>query len=56
MLAVAIVGAVLLVADVVFDLTLAWVTAVAIGAFLIWWWLAVPLRHRTRNEQDEPDD
>lgn len=55
-LAVAIVGAVLLVTDAVFDLTLAWVTAVAIGAFLIWWWLAVPLWHRARNEQDEPDD
>jgi archaellum biogenesis protein FlaJ (TadC family) len=55
-LAVAIVGAVLLVTDVVFDLTLAWVTAVAIGAFLVWWWLAVPLWHRARNGMEDRDD
>ena len=55
-LAVAIVGAVLLVTDVVFGLTLAWVTAVAIATFLVWWWLAVPLWHRVRNEMDQRYD
>ena len=55
-LALAIVGAVLLVTDVVFDLTLAWVTAAVVGALLAWWWLAVPLWKRTHNEQDDPDD
>jgi hypothetical protein len=55
-LALAIVGAVLLVTDVVFDLTLAWVTAAAVGALLAWWWLAVPLWKRAHNQQDDPDD
>ncbi len=53
-LAVAIVGAVLLVTDAVFDLTLAWVTAVAIAAFLVWWWIAVPFWKRAHNQQDQP--
>ena len=55
-LAVAIVGAVLLVTDVVFDLTLAWITAAVVGALLGWWWMAVPLWKRVHNEQDDPDD
>ena len=53
-LALAIVGAVLLVTDAVFDLTLAWITAVAIAVFLGWWWIAVPLWKRAHNRQDEP--
>ena len=53
-LAVAIVGAVLLVTDAVFDLTLAWITAVAIAAFLVWWWIAVPFWKRGHNQQDQP--
>ncbi|MGR6965211.1 DUF6328 family protein [Geodermatophilus sp. URMC 61] len=55
-LALAIVSAVLLVTDVLFDLTLAWITAVVIGAFLIWWWIAVPYWKRAHNAQDDPDD
>ena len=55
-LAVAIVRAVLLVNDVVFDLTLAWFTAAVVGALLGWWWLAVPFWKRTHNEQDYPGD
>ncbi len=55
-LAVAIVGAVLLVTDVVFDLTLAWITAAVVGALLAWWWMAVPFWKRAHNEQDVPDD
>ena len=55
-LALAIVGAVLLVTDVVFDLTLAWITAAVVGALLAWWWMAVPFWKRAHNEQDDPDD
>ena len=55
-LAVAIVSAVLLVTDVVFDLTLAWFTAAAVAALLAWWWLAVPFWKRARNEEDDLDD
>ena len=55
-LALAIVSAVLLVTDVVFDLTLAWFTAAFVGALLAWWWIAVPFWKRAHNEQDEPDD
>jgi hypothetical protein len=55
-LALAIVGAILLVTDVLFDLTLAWSTAAVVGALLVWWWLAVPYWKRVHNEQDDPDD
>ncbi len=55
-LAVAIVSAVLLVTDVVFDLTLAWFTAAVVAALLAWWWIAVPFWKRARNEQDDPED
>ena len=55
-LAVAIVSAVLLVTDVVFDLTLAWFTAAVVAALLAWWWLAVPFWKRARNQQDGPGD
>jgi Family of unknown function (DUF6328) len=55
-LALAIVGAILLVTDVLFDLTLAWSTAAVVGALLVWWWIAVPYWKRAHNEQDDPDD
>ena len=51
-LALAIVGAVLLVTDVLFDLTLAWVTAGAIAVFLLWWWIAVPYWLRSHHRSD----
>ena len=54
-LALAIVGAILLVTDVLFDLTLAWSTAAVVGALLVWWWIAVPYWKRAHNEQDDPD-
>jgi hypothetical protein len=54
-LAVAIVSAVLLVTDVVFDLTLAWFTAAVVAALLAWWWLAVPFWKRAHNEPDDPE-
>ena len=52
-LALAIVGAVLLVTDVLFDLALAGITAAAIGVFLAWWWIAVPCWLRARRETDD---
>ncbi|HYX95169.1 MAG TPA: DUF6328 family protein [Geodermatophilus sp.] len=52
-LALAIVGAILLVTDVLFDLTLAWSTAAVVGALLVWWWIAVPYWKRAHNEQDD---
>ncbi len=55
-LAVAIVGAVLLVTDAVFDLTLAWITAGVVGALLAWWWIAVPYWKRAHNQQDDAGD
>ena len=54
-LALAIVGAILLVTDVLFDLTLAWSTAAVVGALLVWWWIALPYWKRAHNEQDDPD-
>jgi hypothetical protein len=55
-LAVAIVSAVLLVVDVLFSLTLAWVTAGALSVLLLWWWVVVPFWQRAHNEQDDLDD
>ena len=51
-LALAVCSALLLVVDVLFDRTLAWTVAGTVAALLIWWWLAVPLWHRSRK-QDE---
>jgi hypothetical protein len=55
-LGVAICSALLLVVDILFSLTLAWVTAGALAALLGWWWLAVPLWHRAHHEQDAVPD
>ncbi|TFV87357.1 DUF6328 family protein [Blastococcus sp. CT_GayMR16] len=55
-LGVATCAALLLVVNVLFSLTLAWVTAGALAAFLIWWWLAVPFWQRAHNPQAVPDD
>ena len=46
-------GAILLVTDVLFDLTRAWSTAAVVGALLVWWWIAVPYWKRAHNEQDD---
>ena len=51
-LAVAIVAAVLLVTDVLFSRTQAWVTAAGVAALLVWWWIAVPWWQRGHNRQD----
>jgi hypothetical protein len=52
-LGVAICAALLLVIDVLFSLTLAWLTAGGLAAILVWWWLAVPFWQRARNEQED---
>ncbi|NEK56931.1 hypothetical protein GCU56_03475 [Geodermatophilus sabuli] len=54
-LALAIVAAVLLVTDVLFDLTQASLAAGAIGALLAWWWIAVPFWKRAHTPSDDPD-
>jgi hypothetical protein len=55
-LGVAICAALLLVVDVLFSLTLAWVTSGALAVLLLWWWLAVPLWQRAHHDQDEVRD
>ena len=55
-LALAIAAAVLLVTDVLFSRTQAWVTAAVVAALLTWWWIAVPLWQRAHNEQDRLRD
>jgi uncharacterized protein involved in cysteine biosynthesis len=54
-LAVAISAAVLLVTDVLFSRTQAWVTAAAVAGVLAWWWAVVPYWQRAHNRQDEPE-
>jgi hypothetical protein len=56
-LAVAICAALLLVVDVLFSRTQAWVTASAVLAMLAWWWVVVPFWQRRHNVQEPlPDD
>jgi hypothetical protein len=52
-LAVAITTAVLLVIDVLFSRTQAWVTAGAVAALLAWWWIVVPLWQRAHTQDTE---
>ena len=54
-LALAICSALLLVVDMLFSRTQAWLTAGVVGALLVWWWLLVPLVQRSRGEQDGAD-
>jgi hypothetical protein len=55
-LALAIVTAVLLVTDVLFGRTQAWISAAAVAAVLAWWWVVVPFWQRSHNRQDDPQD
>ena len=52
-LAVAIVAAILLVVDFLFNSTLAWIIAGGIAALLAWWWIAVPFWKRAHSTQDD---
>src|SRR3954471_19970088 len=57
-LAVAICSAVLLVVDILFSATQAWVTSIAALALMLWWWVVTPLAQRARGTTDElpPED
>jgi hypothetical protein len=50
-LGVAICASLLLVIDVLFSQTLAWLTAGALALLLAWWWIAVPYWLRARDGQ-----
>lgn len=52
-LALAISCAVLLVVDMLFGRTQAWVTTGIVAVLLGWWWFATPLWQRSRHEIDE---
>jgi hypothetical protein len=41
-----------LVVDVLFSRTLAWITAGGVGALLVWLWIAVPFWLRAHNAQE----
>jgi hypothetical protein len=55
-LAVAICSALLLVVDVLFTRSQAWVTAGVVGLFLLSWWLVTPLWRRAHSRQDPLPD
>jgi hypothetical protein len=55
-LIVAICAALLLVVDMLFSRTQAWVTTGLVAALMVWWWVAVPFWRRSQTEQDDPDD
>src|SRR3954462_13989581 len=52
-LAVALSSAVLLVVDVLFDTTRAWITAGIVAALLGWLWVVVPFWHRAHTESED---
>src|SRR3954469_5208666 len=52
-LAIALSSAVLLVVDVLFDSTQAWITAGIVAALLGWLWVVVPFWQRAHNDSDE---
>ena len=51
-LGVAICAVLLLVVDVLFDRTQAWLTSGAVALLLVWWWIAVPYWQRAHSQQD----
>jgi hypothetical protein len=54
-LALAISSAILLVVDVLFSTTQAWITAGAVAALFLWWWVLVPYWQRAHSEQRSDD-
>ncbi len=55
-LGVAICAVLLLVVDVLFDRTQAWLTSGAVALLLVWWWIAVPYYQRAHSRQDPLPD
>jgi len=55
-LGLSICASLLLVIDVLFSLTLAWLTSGALAVLLIWWWVAVPFWMRSRDGRDPDRD
>ena len=56
-LGVSICASLLMVIDVLFSLTLAWVTSGVLAALLVWWWVAVPFWQRAHDgPKDDEDD
>jgi hypothetical protein len=55
-LIVAICASILMVVDVLFSDTRAWITTGVVAALLLWWWIVHPVIRRARTEQDAPDD
>jgi hypothetical protein len=55
-LAVAISSSLLLVVDVLFSPTRAWLTAGGVAVLLLWWWIAVPFWQRSHKRQDASED
>jgi uncharacterized protein involved in cysteine biosynthesis len=55
-LGVAICSALLLVVDVLFSRTLAWVTTGGLAVLLVWFWAAVPYWKRAHDGQDDGSD
>ena len=55
-LAIAIIAALLLVVDVLFCRTQAWITAGAVALLLAWWWIAVPFWVSAHSQQDPLPD
>jgi hypothetical protein len=53
-LVVAICAALLLVVDVLFSRTQAWLTTAVVGVLLASWWIAIPYWHRAHDETDDP--
>ena len=54
-LALAICSAILLVMDVFFSRTQAWLTTGGVAAILVWWWVLVPFWIRSRTDQEGDD-
>jgi len=55
-LAIAIVAAILLVVDFLFNAALAWLIAGAVALLLGWWWMAVPFWKRAHTSQEDSDE
>jgi uncharacterized membrane protein YidH (DUF202 family) len=55
-LVIAICAALLLVVDMLFSRTQAWVTTGIVAALMVGWWIAVPYWRRSHSEQYDPGE